>query len=76
VNDTPNKDAKLAITLLVLIAATALLWAGRINGDQWVSVVTWIVAIFMLGQAAAIFASGYATATVAKASQPSTLARS
>lgn len=63
-----TKDAKLAVALLVILLASALLWLQRLNGDQWVSAVTWTVAAYMLGQAAGIFANGYAASSAAKVS--------
>lgn len=53
----PN-DAKVGITLLVIAAATALVWFGKISGEQWVSAVTWISAIAIIGQAVAVVGVG------------------
>ena len=51
--------SKFALALIALAAATGMLALGRIGGDAWVSGMSWIVAAYMLGQPAAIFASGW-----------------
>lgn len=60
--------SKFALALIALVAATGLLLLGKITGDAWVSAMTWVVAAYMLGQPAAILASGWskssATTTV------------
>lgn len=33
----------------VCIAASALLWLGKITGAQWVEAVTWITGIYVVG---------------------------
>lgn len=55
--------SKLIVTLLVITAATGLLWAGRLTGDHWVSAVTWTVAVYMVGQVGAVVAQGWVVKT-------------
>lgn len=31
------------------LAASALLWAGKLTGAEWVSVVTWVTGIYVAG---------------------------
>lgn len=50
---------KFALALLALVAATGMLLLNRITGDAWVTAMTWIVAAYMLGQPAAVMASGW-----------------
>lgn len=66
----------MVVTLLVLGAATGLLALGRLSGAEWVSAVTWVVSVFMLGQVAAVVGSGWAVQSVAKANATLELARS
>ena len=51
----------------VIAAATALLWAGRLTGGDWVTTTTWVVSALMLGRAATVAAGGYAVTAQAKA---------
>lgn len=60
--------SKLAVALLVILAATGLLWLGRLDGAQWVSATTWTVAAYILGQVGAVLAQGWSVQAVAKAS--------
>lgn len=60
---TDADRTKFALALLALVAASGMLLIGRISGDAWVTAMTWIVAAYMLGQPAAVLASGW---TVAK----------
>lgn len=60
---TDTDRTKFALALLALAAATGMLLLGRITGDAWVTGMTWIVGAYMLGQPAAVLASGW---TVAK----------
>ena len=60
---TDADRTKFALALLALVAASGMLLIGRITGDAWVTAMTWIVAAYMLGQPAAVLASGW---TVAK----------
>ncbi len=60
---TDSDRTKFALALLALVAASGMLLIGRISGDAWVTAMTWIVAAYMLGQPAAVLASGW---TVAK----------
>ncbi len=60
-NEPADTDrSKFALALLALGAATALLVLGRISGDAWVTAMTWIVSVYMLGQPAGVLAKGYA----------------
>ena len=61
-----GRDAMIAF-LLMLVATTGLLWLQRLSGAEWVSAMTWTVAVCVLGNAAGIVANGYALATVQKA---------
>lgn len=61
--------SKFVLALVAIIAATGLVCLGRMGGEAWVSTVTWVVAAYMLGQPAAVFAAGWATQAVAKASE-------
>lgn len=61
---TDTDKSKFALCLLALAAGTALLMIGRIDGAQWVSVTSWVVAAYVLGQVAGIFATGYTTNAV------------
>lgn len=61
--------SKFILALVAVGAATGLLVLGRITGEAWVSTTTWVVAAYMLGQPAAIFAAGWTTQAVAKAAQ-------
>jgi hypothetical protein len=67
-------DPKFIVTLIVIAAATLMLGAGgvtpHLTGAEWVGAVTWTVSAYMLGQAAGIFATGYAASVSAKASPP------
>lgn len=60
---TDADRTKFALAMIALVAATGMLLLGRITGDAWVTAMTWIVAAYMLGQPAAVLASGW---TVAK----------
>lgn len=51
--------SKLAVSLLVILAASLLLWIGRLDGNQWVSAVTWTVAAYVVGQVGAVVAAGW-----------------
>lgn len=51
--------SKFALALIALVAATGMLALGKITGDAWVTGMSWIVAAYMLGQPAAILASGW-----------------
>lgn len=64
---TDADRSKLAVALLVIIAATGLLWLGRLDGAQWVGATTWTVAAYMLGQVGAVVAQGWSVQAVAKA---------
>jgi len=61
---TDTDKSKFALCLLALAAGTALLVVGRIDGAQWVSVTSWTVAAYVLGQVAAVVAQGYAVQTM------------
>lgn len=50
---------KFALAMIALVAATGMLMLGRISGDAWVTGMTWIVSAYMLGQPAAVMASGW-----------------
>lgn len=54
--------SKFVLALIALLAATGMLWLGRIDGNAWVTGMSWIVGAYMLGQPAAVLASGWATA--------------
>ena len=56
---TDTDRTKFALALLALVAATGMLLLGRITGDAWVTGMTWIVSAYMLGQPAAVLASGW-----------------
>ncbi len=60
---TDTDRTKFALAMIALVAATGMLLLGRITGDAWVTAMTWIDAAYMLGQPAAVLASGW---TVAK----------
>lgn len=47
----------------VMSTATALCWAGKLSGGEWVSAVTWITAVVLLGKAVAVVAGGVASST-------------
>lgn len=70
---TVTDRSKLSVTLLVLALATGLLSIGRLSGAEWVSAVTWTIAVYMLGQVGAVVATGWSVQTVARAN--ATLAR-
>lgn len=59
---TDADRTKFALALLALVAASGMLLIGRISGDAWVTAMTWIVAAYMLGQPAAVLASGWTLA--------------
>lgn len=63
--DAPDRS-KLVVTLLVIAAATGLLWLQRLDGAQWVSAVTWTVAAYMLGQVGAVVATGWTAQAIAR----------
>lgn len=71
--DTPatNDRSKFALALLVIAAATMLRALNLIAGDEWVSVTTWVSALYMVGQVAAIAAQGWTVQTMAKATAKS-----
>lgn len=56
---TDTDRTKFSLALLALAAASGMLLLGRISGDAWVTAMTWIVAAYMLGQPAAVLASGW-----------------
>lgn len=64
---TDMDRSKLTLALLVVCAATALLWLGRLDGSQWVGATTWTVAAYMLGQVGAVVAQGWSVQAIAKA---------
>lgn len=51
----------------VIAVASAMLWAGRLTGGDWVTTTTWVTGALMLGRAAGIAASGYSATAQAKA---------
>lgn len=59
---TDTDRTKFALAMIALVAATGMLLLGRITGDAWVTAMTWIVAAYMLGQPAAVLASGWTVA--------------
>ncbi len=59
---TDTDRTKFALAMIALVAATGMLLLGRITGDAWVTAMTWIVAAYMLGQPAAVMASGWTLA--------------
>lgn len=59
---TDTDRTKFALAMIALVAATGMLMLGRITGDAWVTAMTWIVAAYMLGQPAAVLASGWTLA--------------
>lgn len=59
---TDTDRTKFALAMIALVAATGMLLLGRITGDAWVTAMTWIVAAYMLGQPAAVLASGWTLA--------------
>lgn len=59
---TDADRTKFALAMIALVAATGMLLLGRITGDAWVTAMTWIVAAYMLGQPAAVLASGWTLA--------------
>lgn len=56
---TDTDRTKFALALLVVALASVALLMGRIEADHWVAATTWTVAAYMLGQPAAVLASGY-----------------
>lgn len=56
---TDTDRTKFVLALLALVAASGMLLLGRISGDAWVTGMTWIVSAYMLGQPAAVLASGW-----------------
>ncbi len=59
---TDTDRTKFSLALIALVAASGMLLLGRISGDAWVTAMTWIVAAYMLGQPAAVMASGWTLA--------------
>lgn len=59
---TDTDRTKFSLALIALVAASGMLLIGRISGDAWVTAMTWIVAAYMLGQPAAVMASGWTLA--------------
>lgn len=59
---TDTDRTKFSLALIALVAASWMLLLGRISGDAWVTAMTWIVAAYMLGQPAAVLASGWTVA--------------
>lgn len=59
---TDTDRTKFALAIIALVAASGMLLLGRISGDAWVTAMTWIVAAYMLGQPAAVLASGWTLA--------------
>lgn len=64
---TDADQSKRLVALLVIALASLMLWADRLDGDQWVAAVTWTVTAYILGQVGAVVATGWAVATKAKA---------
>lgn len=64
---TEQNRAHLAFALIALAAATALAFAKILSGEGWISGMTWLTGIYMVGQPAAVLASGWAVATAGKA---------
>ena len=59
---TDTDRTKFALALLVVALASVALLMGRIGSDHWVAATTWTVAAYMLGQPAAVLASGWTAA--------------
>ena len=59
---TDTDRTKFALAMIALVAASGMLLLGRISGDAWVTAMTWIVSAYMLGQPAAVLASGWTLA--------------
>lgn len=68
---TPSDRSKLMLALLVIVLATALRFLDRIEGKEWVSVVSWVTALYMVGQVAAAVAQGWTVQAISKATSKS-----
>jgi len=71
VTSSTSDRTKFAFALIVIAAATMLRALNLITGGEWVSVATWISALFMVGQVAAVLAQGWTVQTMAKATAKS-----
>jgi len=65
-NATLSSHDALIFSTVVCAIATAMLWTGKISGAEWVSTVTWVTSALIVGKAATLAASGYATAKAGK----------
>lgn len=62
-NQTNFKDAWATIALAVIVA---LLFVGRLTGEEFVNAFTWLISVYLLGQAAGVVAQGWMAQSVAR----------
>lgn len=64
-----NNPTHVAFCVAIVAAASALLLVGKLSGAEWVSAVTWMAGILILGQPVGVVATGFSVAAQAKAAQ-------
>lgn len=58
------KDGWATLALAVLVG---LFWVGKLAGAEFVNAFTWLVSVYLLGQAAGVVAQGWMAQSVSKA---------
>lgn len=74
-SEPAGNPAGFFLACAVIATATALCWCGKVSGAEWVSAVTWITAVVLLGKAVHAVAGGMATLGTAKATEALTRAK-
>jgi len=57
------KDGWATLALAVLVG---LFWVGKLTGAEFVNAFTWLVSVYLLGQAAGVVAQGWMAQSVTK----------
>lgn len=57
------KDGWATIALAVIVG---LLFVGKLTGEEFVNAFTWLVSVYLLGQAAGVVAQGWMAQSVTK----------
>lgn len=69
VETSRNNPIHVAFCVGVVAAAVGLRLLDKLTGAEWVSAVTWIAAILVLGQPIGVVATGFSVSAHAKAAQ-------
>jgi hypothetical protein len=64
-----NNPVHVAFCVAIFVAATGLLWFGKLTSAEWVSAVTWTAGILVLGRSVGVVATGYTVVAQTKAAQ-------